>query len=440
MKTARHDRPVAHLPGFLRKQLGLRSRLRVPYDDVVRIRFGDNAYMLTSAADIRHVLVTNAYAYIKTPRLTGRLGKERAGRGLLTSGGGEHRRQRLLMQPLFHQQVVQRFADVIEDRTRRAMEGWRVDEEIDVAREMSDLALSVLLAMLFGVDFVDTDGTVAEAIRTRRRYTEYVYHSHLPFREVLPTRTVRAHRAALATLDRIIYDAIALRRRTGQSTGDMISLLMGARYADGSHMTDGQVRDEVLTLSSTGHETIGDALAWTWYLLARHPEIDERVSVELDRVLGRRPPTAEDFGNLRYTGFVLSESMRLYPPTWIYTRVPLADDRLPSGRDVKQGWTLYLCPYIMHRHPDYFPDPERFDPDRFGEDAQDRPKLSYFPFGGGPHTCIGEVFARLQGVLVLALIRQRFRFEQIAGVRVVPEAGVTLYPKNGVRLRLRSRG
>jgi cytochrome P450 len=412
----------------------------VPYDDLVRIRFGDNAYMLTSAADVRHVLVTNSRGYIKTPRLTGRLGRERAGRGLLTSSGGEHRRQRLLMQPLFHQQVMQRFSHVIENRTRRAMDGWRVGQDLDVSREMSDLALSVLLGVLFGVDFVDEGGAMAAAIRIRRQYTEYVYHSPLPFREVLPTSTVRAHRRALATLDRVIHDAIASRRRTGQSTGDMVSLLMGARYADGSHMTDAQVRDEVLTLTSTGHETIGDALAWTWYLLARHPDIDERLAVELERVLCGRPPTAEDFADLQYTGCVLSESMRLYPPTWIYTRVPLADDRLPSGHDVKQGWTLYLCPYVMHRHPDYFPDPERFDPDRFSEDRQERPKLAYFPFGGGPHTCIGEVFARLQGVLVLAMIRQRLRFEPIAGARVVPEAGVTLYPKHGLRLRLRSRG
>lgn len=434
------DQPIARLPPFLRRQLGLRSRFRVPYDDVVRIRFGEDAYMLTDAADIRHVLVTNAANYIKTPRLTGVQGRKRAGRGLLTSTGDEHRRQRLLMQPLFHQQVIERFADVIEDRTLKALKRWRTDEKLDVAREMSELALSVLMGTLFGIDFHDDNGTLANAIGTRRRYTEYVYHSHLPFRELLPTPTVRANRKAIKTLDRFIYDAIAARRTQAPATSDMVSRLMQATYADGSRMTDRQVRDEVLTLTSTGHETIGDALGWTWYLLARHPGVEERLLAELDRVLCGRAARAADFRDLRYTAMVLSESMRLYPPTWIYTRVPLANDMLPSKHAVKTGWTLYLCPYVMHRHPQYFPDPERFDPDRFREDAEGRPKLAYFPFGGGPHTCIGEAFARLQAMLVLATIAQRIRFEPLPDRRVVPEAGVTLYPKHGIWLRMMRRG
>jgi cytochrome P450 len=243
----------------------------------------------------------------------------------------------------------------------------------------------------------------------------------------------------METLDRIIYDAIAARRAPARSTRDLATLLIEAKYSDGSRMTDKQVRDELLTLTSTGHETIGDALGWTWHLIARHPEVEQRLVAELDRVLGGRPATAADFARLPYTGMVLSESMRMYPPTWIYTRVPLANETLPSQRQVKRGWTLYLCPYVMHRHPRYFPDPERFDPGRFREDAPSRPKLAYFPFGGGPHTCIGEAFARLSGVLVLASVAQRIRFEPVPDFRVVPEAGVTLYPKHGIRMRLHAR-
>ncbi|MGH9176729.1 MAG: cytochrome P450, partial [Vicinamibacterales bacterium] len=346
---------------------------------------------------------------------------------------------RLLMQPLFHQQVVERFGAVIERQALRAIERWRAEQTVDVAREMSELALSVLMGVLFGIDFHDSDGALAQAIRMRRRYTEYVYHSHLPFRERLPTPTVKANRAAIDTLDRIIYNAIAARRSHDRQAADMVSLLLQSTYADGSRMTDRQVRDEVLTLTSTGHETIGDALAWTWYLVGQHPLIQQRLQTEIDRALGGNPATAADFLELRYTGMVLSESMRLYPPTWIYTRVPLANDVLPSGRAVRKGWTLYLCPYVMHRHPRYFPDPERFDPDRFGEDAQERPKLAYFPFGSGPHTCIGEALARLEGVLVLATIGQRIRFEYAPGTRVVPKAGVTLFPKNGIPMRVIAR-
>lgn len=437
--AATDDRPVARLPAFVRKRLGLRSRRSVPYDAFVRLRFGEDAYMLTDAADIRHVLVTNAARYIKTPRLTGSRGRERAGTGLLTSSGGEHRRQRLLMQPLFHQHVIERYADVINDRTLRAVERWQNDCQLDVAHEMSELTLSVLMGTLFGSEFVDHDGTLAKAIRTRRRYTEYVYHSHLPFRELLPTPTVRANRLAMETIDRIIYASIESRRREAPPTRDMVSLLIGAEYADGSRLTDRQVRDEVLTLTSTGHETIGDALGWTWYLLAQHAAIEDRLHAELDRVLSRRPARVADFRNLRYTAMVLSESMRLYPPTWIYTRVPLANDFLPSGQEIRKGWTLYLCPFVMHRHPRYFPAPERFAPERFSDEAEERPKLAYFPFGGGPHTCIGEAFARLQGVLVLATIAQRVRLGLLPGARVVPEAGVTLYPRHGIPMRVHQR-
>ena len=239
------DCPVAVLPAFLRRRLGLRARFRVPYDDLVRIRLGEDAFMLTDATDIRHVLLDKAGRYDKTPRLTGARGKERAGRGLLTSRGLEHRRQRLLMQPLFHQKVVERFNVVVEQQTVRALERWRVATTIDIAKEMADLALSILIGVLFGSDFRDESGALANAIRARRRYTEYVYHSRLPFRESLPSPTVRANQAAMKTLDRIIYDAIATRRASGAVTGDMVSLLMQATYADGSHMSDGQVRDEV---------------------------------------------------------------------------------------------------------------------------------------------------------------------------------------------------
>ena len=214
---------------------------------------------------------------------------------------------------------------------------------------------------------------------------------------------------------------------------------MQATYPDGSRMTDRQVRDEVLTLTSTGHETIGDALGWTCYLLEQHPHVEERLQAEIQHVLGGRQVVAEDFSRLRYTGMVLSESLRLYPPTWIYSRVPLANDVLPSEREVKKGWTLYLCPYVLHRHPEYFHLPERFNPDRFGDDQLQQAKLAYFPFGGGAHTCIGEALARLEGVLVLATIGQHIRFERVGGKPVVPKAGVTLFPKGGIQMRAVTR-
>ena len=205
-------------------------------------------------------------------------------------------------------------------------------------------------------------------------------------------------------------------------------------------MTDRQVYDEALTLAITGHETMGEALPWTLYLLAKHPQVERKVWAELREVLRGDPPGVEDLPGLRYTEMVLLESMRLYPPTWIYPRISRNRDRLPSGLAVGAKTKLYLCQYVMHRHPRYFPDPERFEPERFTPEARKkRPKFSYFPFGGGPRICIGEPLAMMQGVLLLASILQRFRLTLLPDQTIIPEPGITLRPRYGIRMRLHAR-
>jgi cytochrome P450 len=215
------------------------------------------------------------------------------------------------------------------------------------------------------------------------------------------------------------------------------SMFSKAAYPDGSRMTTAQIRDEILSFMSTGYETIGDALGWTLYLLAEHPGIDQTVADELRQVLGERVPRVDDIPKLVYTRKVLEESMRLYPPTWIFVRMALRDDPLPSGPTIRGGSKIYLCQYVTHRDPRYFPEPERFDPERFSEAARAaRPRFAYFPFGGGAHTCIGEQFALLESVSILALVLSRFRFQVEPGQKISLRPTITLRPKHGIRLRV----
>jgi cytochrome P450 len=297
-----------------------------------------------------------------------------------------------------------------------------------------------MIKTLFGHNFKDDTGELADAITTRRRYFEYTLSSIFPFPEYVPLPIVHKHRQAIKIIDEAIYGAIHSQRDTTVLSGGLLSRLMEARYEDGTGMNDKQVRDEALTFLNTGYETIGAALAWTLYLLSLHPEIESKLLVELHEVSNGRFPCVEDLSKLRYAAMVLSESMRLYPPTWMFVRVARQSDTLPSGANVPAGTKLYLCPYVTHRHPCYFPEPERFDPERFSaRGKQGRPRFAYFPFGGGSRKCIGEAFARMEGVLVLASIVQRFKLTLLPGQTIVPEAGIFLRPKNGILMQVEQR-
>jgi cytochrome P450 len=344
-----------------------------------------------------------------------------------------------MLQPLFHRRAVARFVAAIDDRAERWIRSTQPGSVVDLGAEMADLTKRVILSVLFGDDLdPDSEERLARAIRERRSYTEYVYHGRLPWRDRLPTRFLRANRRAIATIDREVF-AILARRRARLDAGasdqeaDLLDGLLGATYADGSRMTDAQVRDEILTLTSTGYETLGEALTWTWYRFALHPEEEERLLDGLANASGDEFPSAAAERAER----VLAEVMRLHPPTWIFARVPVEADELPVGGRVGPGDTLLLCQYVLHRHPAAFPDPERFDPDRF---ADARPSRSaYLPFGDGAHKCIGEHLARLEGVRVLLRVLRRFKFRVDAPERVEPYGGITLRPWGGLRARVEAR-
>jgi len=423
------------VPQFLRDRLGFLSRCAALYGDVVELRIGERTFLLNNAEDVRHVLATNARNYTKTPRLTSARGRQLSGEGLLTMSGEAHLSQRRMMQPAFHHKSIAGFADMIVDTTTDAVSGWREDPVLDVAAAMSRLAQRIVLKALFSTDIEDVDALGA-AISVRRRYMDYMFFSLLPFPEYLPTRLNFEYRNAMKRIDAFIYGAIAKRRAAVDLPHDLLTMLMTASYRDGGSMNDRQVHDEALTMSITGYETIGEALSWTWYLVARHPEVKGRLHAELARVLNGRTPTLDDVPALTYTQQVLDESMRIYPPTWIFVRMAQNDDTLPSGTRIPKGSKLYMCPYVIHRNPGYFPDPEKFDPERFSEDVRkQRHRVAHFPFGNGPRVCIGEAFARMEAMLVLAVIAQKFDLELATAHDVVPEPRMTLRAKHGIMVR-----
>ncbi len=274
---------------------------------------------------------------------------------------------------------------------------------------------------------------MGKALTIALHRAEEVSQSLIPIPLSVPTPSNRRVQSAIRTLDKVVYGMIEERRRSGEDRGDLLSMLMAARDADsGETMNDQQLRDEVMTLFVAGHETTANALTWTWYLLAKSPPVARRLRAELDQVLGGRAPTVDDLPKLPYLLQVVQEALRLYPPAWLIGRTPIQDDEI-AGYHIPAGSTIMMSQYVTHRHPDFWEQPEGFDPDRFAA----HPPPAYFPFGGGPRVCIGNNFALIEARLVLATVAQRYRVELVPGHPVEPESMITLRPRYGVQVTLR---
>lgn len=407
--------------------------------DVVRFRLGrDNAVLLNDPELIRDVLVTHDRKFSKGPGL--RVAERLLGQGLLTSEGELHRRQRRLAQPAFHRRRVDGYADVMAAYTAEWQTSWSDSAEIDMAEEMRGLTLRIAAKTLFDTEVAAELREISDALTESLRLFQWAI---LPFADRLerfaPFLTRRFERAR-ARLDATIYRIIAERRADGEDRGDLLSMLLLALddEGDGAGMTDGQLRDEAMTLLLAGHETTATALAWTWHLLAQYRDAESRLHEEVDRALAGRLPEAEDMPRLPYTRAVFAESMRCYPPAWVIVRRALEDCPL-AGVTLPAGTLAVMSPWVTHHDPRYYPDPSRFDPDRWQPDRSDRPRFAYYPFGGGSRVCIGEAFAWTEAILVLATLAQRWRFESLPGRRVVPQPSLTLRSKGPIRMRARRR-
>jgi cytochrome P450 len=463
--------PRSWLPGgdfwaFRRDPLTFLPHVARTYGDLARLSFGQQrVYVISRPEWIEDVLVNSASRFGKGVAL------ERArrvlGNGLLTSGGAEHLRQRRLIQPLFHRQHVQGFANSMVKHASRWTNAVTPGSDMDMTAQMGALTLAIVGETLFSSDVQDDANEVRTAMNDAVAGFALAFVPMVERLEKLPLPIFRRMREARTRLDRVIRTVIEKRRQavartvedkpppprlrrpaeasakaeglSPQHSQDLISMLLAARDPENPHavgMSDEQIRDEAITIFLAGHETTANAMAWTWHLLGSAPDAEARLHAELDHVLGGRVPTAEDVPRLEWTRAVVSESMRLWPPAWTMGRRVLQAHSI-GGYTLEPRSLVIMSQWVVHHDPRWWDRPDAFAPERWLSPAP-RPKYAYFPFGGGSRVCIGESFAWTEAILLLATIGQRWRFRPVPGSTPEAEPRITLRPK-GLRMRAEIR-
>lgn len=432
---------VGSLPAMRQGPLKLLMDAAREHGDIARLQLVERVLLLSHPDDVKHVLQDRHTNYAKSyfyERM-----KLLVGEGLVTSDGAHWLRQRRLAAPAFHRERLRHLQGVMARRTVEMLGEWSHKGDghaIDAAEEMTRLTLGIAGETLFSVDLLGKAAEVGHAAAAALEITNQRGSQLFVTPQAIPTSQNRRFKQALEVLDRVVFEVIARRRDTGETADDLLQMFLEAKDADtGEQMNERQLRDEVLTMLLAGHDTTANALSWTWHLLSLHPEVERRVFEEVERVLGGRVPGPADLAALTYTNQVIKESMRLYPPAWVIGRVAKEDDVI-RGYHVPKGTTVMLSPYVVHRHPDFWDNPEGFDPDRFApEQEARRHKMAYFPFAAGPRMCIGSNFALMELQTILPLVVQRYRLQLVPGALVEPEPTITLRPKGGIRMRLRRR-
>jgi cytochrome P450 len=423
------------------------------YGNIAHYRFmGTPIVFINDPEYIREILINQAASFVK--ERTVRRMKILLGEGLITSDDPIHKRQRRIVAPAFHRQRIAAYADQIVSCAASQITTWQPGQQINIAAASMDLSLEIVARTLFDTAVTDDIRSINDEVNAIMD----IYNFIVAFPKIesflhLPIPGLTKFRRSKARLDAVVNRLIAEHRAAKVDKGDLLSMLISSHYegpdehadpqGQQTGMSDEQIRDEVLTIFLAGYETVANGLAWTWYLLSQNPEAEARLHAELDTVLGtgdqRRLPTLADYPALRYTEQVFAESMRLYPPAWAMGRMSTKPVTLGPWR-IPPGAHFFFSQYIMGRDPQYFPDPLRFDPDRFTpENKAARPKFTYFPFGGGSRQCIGESFAWMEGVLSIATIAQRWRMKYLSTTPPEVQAKITLRPRHPLLMQLEPR-
>jgi cytochrome P450 len=426
-----------------RDPLKLLSEGARDHGNVVRFRLGGFQYVLVSGlTEIQHVLVKNQKNYVKSRSYHGI--KLVLGEGLLTSEGEFWRRQRRLAQPAFHAQRLKGLASTMARLTDDVMQRWESLPENERTFDMHDammrLTFRVVGQTLCGADVEGDAQAIGQALTVAVKFANDYVEQLVRMPVWLPFPKNMRFRTAMTTLDRLVYRLIDDHRAATDREGDLLAMLMSATdEGDGQGMTPKQLRDEVMTLVLAGFETTANALTWTLHLLSKHPDVAKKLEEEATRVLGGRTPTFDDLAKLEYTERVMQESMRIFPPAWCFEREAVEADEV-GGYRIPAGTTIAVCPYVLHRNPAYWENPETFDPDRFSpERSGTRSRFAYLPFGDGPRICIGKGFAMMEAKIILAMLVDRFRIEAGSDRPVELDAGITLRPKNGLPMKVVAR-
>jgi len=452
MKTFTHLPPpgpkgapiIGSARALLNDRLGFLQHIAHEYGDLVHFRaVGRDFYLVNRPEWIRQVLVDHQHDAVKGVAL--QRAKRLLGNGLLTNEGDAHLKQRRLMQPLFHRDRIAGYAETMAQHAERLSADWHqrtqaADSvlEIDMAKEMTQLTLSIVAKTLFGADIHQSQGAqIGEAMDVLMRNFTRLMNPLAPLLLRLPLPAQRQMRAAEATLNKVIYGLITERRASPSKQHDLLSLLIQTTDEEGRPaMNDQQVRDEAMTLFLAGHETTANALAWAWYLLAQHPEVEKRLRTEIETVLQERTPSMDDVPKLIYTRRVFSEVLRLYPPAHTVPRLLVRDMTL-GGHVLPKGATILVSEFVTHRDERFYPQPERFDPDRWLPEIEaTRPKFAFFPFGAGTRQCIGEQFAWMEGVLCLAVLVRDWHCWLANTAPAILNPAITLRPKHGLKMKV----
>lgn len=429
---------LGEIPAIRRAPLDYFAGLSQRFGPVVSYAIGRDRITMVNAPDlVKHVMQDNADNYRKSKFY--RPLAPVLGRGIFLAEGRPWVNQRRKLVSGFKgprfPDMAKQVVDAADDMLARWEETCRSGDVIDMSSEMMHIALDGVARALFNIRVGGEHGAIYNGLTVTLSDAERRVWSPLNLPRWVPTKSNRAYKDALVQLDRITRQIINDRRRADNPPEDLLTTLIETYEGE----DDSLLRDEVLSILLSGHETTANALAWVWTVLAAHPDIEARVVEEAERVLGGRLPTWEDLPKLDYISRVFEETLRLYPPVWTLSREALADD-VVGGYRVKGGTTVQICPYAMHRNPDLWPDPERFDPDRFlPEEVEKRDRYAYIPFGGGPRVCLGKRFAMMEAPFLIAMVVQRYKMIPATDAPVEPEPMITLRPKGGVPVRLQRR-
>jgi cytochrome P450 len=436
---------IGNLLPFQNDPLGFITSIQRRYGNLVSVKIL-NGYAICGFGPehVRYCLMEHPRSFYTTQSQEGSDLRTLLGEGLLTSEGEFHRQQRRLVQPAFHRQRIEQYADTMVNYTLETLEGWRAGLEVDMLQQMQRLTLRIILKTMFNVEDREQVATLGQSFnlliggRGSRRIP-WLRSLIASLTGRIPKEQQERLAAARTQLDTFIYALIQQRRADEQDLGDILSMLLAARDED-ARLSDKQIRDQVITLMAAGHETAQNSLCWTLYLLAQHPHVHEKLLAELHTVLHGRAPTAKDLARLPYLDWVVNESWRVYPPAWRLGRRAIEPIELDGYRFPK-GTIILLHQWVTHKLPEIWDDPENFRPERWGpEQMQKLPQGAYFPFGGGPRMCIGMPFAQMEVRLLLATMLQHYNPRLVPDQQIVPLPLVTLRPRYGMRMTLQPVG
>ncbi|PYI49881.1 MAG: cytochrome P450 [Verrucomicrobia bacterium] len=441
------DACPANLPGprnpwlayaaLYRDPLGYLTRAARKHGDVVHIKIGRKSDFLLNHPDLVRAALLD---HENLRRCVHRPLRRVLGKGLLTCRGERHKKQRALLQPMFTRERIVALGDVMVGEITRRTDRWCEGATLDMAPEMLELAISIAGKALFDVDFSSKAAGLRDALVTVLQATRF--NNLAVASKQFEKLSLPIHRRFARAAEKLETEirAIIAERQKGASEGpDLLSIMVRLQKQSRKGLTEQKIRDQILTFLMVGHETTATALMWTWYLLSENPEVAKKLYSEVDHVLGDRLPSGQDCDRLPYTRMVFAESMRLYPPVWLLTRRAVGDVKI-NGFVIRSGSYVHLSPFVMHRDPRYFPEPERFDPERWTPEAvAARPKFSYFPFGGGSLQCIGEGFGWMQGVLTIATLARRWQMRLVPGHRIELGPHITLRSRYGMPMKLERR-